>query len=106
MPASTRNGLSFAGENMHRSIWSQICGMPKSGAASISSWTVRRESITPERRFVKFYELSLQCDAGDSQKTAATGDTRRRVTSAMPRAAIRELICWQMICVSSRQIRA
>jgi hypothetical protein len=51
--------------------------MPKSGAAPISSWTARRDSITPERRFETFSELSLQCDVGDSHETAATGDTRR-----------------------------
>jgi len=70
-------------ENTHQSIWSQICRIPKSGAAPISSWTARRDWITPERRFETFYELSLQCDAGDSHKTGATGDTRRRVTSAI-----------------------
>ena len=33
--------------------------------------------IRSERRFETFYATSLQCDAADSHKTAATGDTRR-----------------------------
>src|SRR5262249_2331296 len=46
--------------------------MRRSGVVPISSWTARKDSITRERKFATFCEMSLQCGAGDSHQAATT----------------------------------
>ena len=60
--------------------------------APINCWSVRA-SAGPSQVVREFLGLSirLHCSLVVLYETAATGDARRRVTSAMPRAAIRRL---------------
>jgi hypothetical protein len=57
------------GENTHQRFGHRYPGWRKARPRRISSWTARRDSTTPERRFETFCELSLQYDSGDSQKS-------------------------------------